>query len=78
MHHLINNILPFLVLEDGSADKPLELIDVIANNITEYHNLRKIKLLLSKRIDQAHSINICEWSIIEMKLLMFQLVLIMD
>ena len=57
MHHTINNMLPFLVLEDDSPDKPLQLLDIITDeNVTESDYLIKLKLLFLKRIDQAHTI----------------------
>ena len=58
MHHSINNMLPFLVLEDDSPDKPLQLLDIITyENITEYDDLIKLKLLFSKRIDKLILLN---------------------
>ena len=56
MHHTINNMLPFLVLEADSPDKPLQLLDIIYENVTESDYLIKLKLLFSKRIDQAHTV----------------------
>ena len=48
MHHTINNMLPFLVLEADSPDKPLQLLDIIYENVTESDYLIKLKLLFSK------------------------------
>ena len=66
MHHSINNMLPFLVLEDDSPDKPLQLLDIITyENITEYDDLIKLKLLFSKRIEQAHTIKFLDLIILK-------------
>jgi hypothetical protein len=54
-------MLSFFVLEDDSADKPLQLLDFISStNITETDATRKFKLLFSKRINYAHTLRVLE------------------
>ena len=48
-HYAINNMPPFLVLENKSGDIPLELIDVFYN-VTEYSSYQEMKLKFSGSI----------------------------
>ena len=49
-HYAIHNMLPFLILGNNPEEKPLELIDAFATNVTEYSSYQEIKLLFSKTV----------------------------
>ena len=51
MHYKINSMVPFLVQQVDSEDLSNELINVLADNITEYSLYQDIELLFSKKIE---------------------------
>ena len=56
-------MLPFLILGNNPEEKPLELIDAFATNVTEYSSYQEIKLLFSKTVLSRNQIIILQNSI---------------